>query len=144
MPVNTMNAKSNKILIVDDDELILSCLERLLSRRFNLELALGPERALESVNTLGPYAVVLTDMRMPGMNGIDLLKRVHHLSPATVGLLLSGNASADDFKESIDAKVVFRVIQKPFELDEVAGILHEALELYHRHLQRNSGTDPEF
>lgn len=123
-------SKSRRILFVDDDELILSCFERLLGRRFDLDVAESPEQALEAVSTRGPYAVVVSDMGMPGMNGIELLSKVKQACPDTVGMLLSGNAEFDEADEAARQGIVFRLIQKPCPTEELIQILEEALARY--------------
>ena len=60
---------AEKILLVDDDSNILDAYRRSLNREFSLETALGAEQALKLVADNGPYAVVVSDMRMPGMSG---------------------------------------------------------------------------
>ncbi len=64
---------SEKILLVDDDVNLLEGFRRSLSREFLMETALGGEQALKLVADNGPYAVVVSDMRMPGIDGIHLL-----------------------------------------------------------------------
>lgn len=123
-------SKKRLILFVDDEELVLLCFERLLGRRFDLEFAGGPDQALEAVSTRGPYAVVVSDMGMPGMNGIELLSKVKQACPDTVGLLLSGNAEFDEADEAIRQGIVFRLVQKPCPTEELIQILEEALARY--------------
>ena len=64
---------TEKILFVDDDELILGGYRRMLSRHFVLETAVGGDQALDRIATGGPYAVIVSNMRMPGMDGLQLL-----------------------------------------------------------------------
>ncbi|HYR89231.1 MAG TPA: response regulator [Terriglobia bacterium] len=127
-----------KILIVDDDQWILSCFERMLGRCFNLETALGPLQALKTVATDGPYAVVLSDMRMPVMNGLDMLAKMKEISPSTVGLILTGYAG-DEMARSIKSGVLFKLIEKPCPLDQLKVILEEALAKYEEKEGLNAG-----
>ena len=126
---------SNKILIVDDDEMILMCFERVLGRRFNIETALGSKRGLELVTSGGPYAVVLSDLRMPGISGMDLVARAKALSRETVCILLSGNADIEETKGAVRSGIVFRLVEKPCPPDELIQILEEALALNKQRLQ---------
>ena len=66
---------AEKVLCVDDEVNILLSLQRQLRKQFHLESALGPEKALASIEHEGPYAVVVSDLQMPGMNGLELLAR---------------------------------------------------------------------
>lgn len=128
----------HKILIVDDDEWILSCFERLLGRCFNLETAIGPLRGLQLIAENGPYAVVLSDMRMPVMNGLALLAKVKELSPNTVGLVLTGNAYPHEIKECLRSGLLFKLVEKPCPLDQLKTLLEEALAKYEENVQRQS------
>src|SRR6059036_1987180 len=101
----------DKILIVDDDDLVLACFERLLGRRFNVETVTGPFAELDAISARGPYAVLMSDLRMPGMNGMQLIEKVHELSPNTVGIVLSGNVDSEDFDSA--ASAVYKVLDKP-------------------------------
>ena len=123
----------NKILIVDDDELILDCFERLLARQFNVETAIGPYAALEAIAARGPYAVLLSDLRMPGMSGLQLIEKAKELSPNIVGIVLSGNAPTADF----EGGMVYRVLDKPCSPALLADTLIEALS-HHNKLCGNS------
>ncbi len=119
-----------KVRLVDDDDLVLACLERMLSRHFQLEAAPGPWEALHAVSTKGPFAVVVSDMRMPGLNGLQFLAKAKELVPDTIGILLSGNP------EDVEAEVagndlVFKVLSKPTPYDELIKVITEAIE--HRH-----------
>ena len=119
--------ENRRILLVDDDPLILSCYERLLGRRFNLDVAMGAAEALQRISRDGPYAVVISDMKMPGMTGLELLTKTKETSPGTVRLLLSGNAEFDGAGRVVREGIVFRVLQKPCPIDELIEILESAL-----------------
>src|SRR6267143_7030419 len=90
-----------KVLFVDDDDLVLACFERMLSRHFNVDTAPGPWEGLHAISTKGPYSVVVSDMRMPGLNGMQFLTKAKELVPGTVGIILSGNP--DDFTIEFEA-----------------------------------------
>ena len=71
----------DKILFVDDDVMVLSGLKRQLRNQFNIETALSGKEALKIIKTNGPYAVVVSDFLMPGMNGIELLSMSEGYQP---------------------------------------------------------------
>src|SRR5690606_11384892 len=83
---------TDRILFVDDDANVLAAQRRLLRGRFEMDSAQGGEEALRAIETQGPYAVVVADMRMPGMDGVELLRRVMAAAPHTVRVMLTGNA----------------------------------------------------
>ena len=78
-----METMSEKILLVDDEPNVLRACERLLHNRFETDAAVGGVEALTAINTKGPYAVVLSDMRMPQMDGLQLLTRIKSIAPDT-------------------------------------------------------------
>ena len=117
-----------KILCVDDEVNILLSLQRQLRKQFHLESALGPEKALAAIERDGPFAVVVSDLQMPGMNGLELLARVRELSPATVRIMLTGQADLDTAIAAVNQGNIFRFLTKPCSAEELAGTLNAALE----------------
>ena len=79
-----------RVLCVDDEPRVLEGLALHLRRRFQLFLAASGDQALEKLKAVGGAAVVVSDMRMPGMNGAVLLARVRNLYPDTIRILLTG------------------------------------------------------
>jgi len=76
----------DRILCVDDDPNILQAYQRALRKKhFQIESVLGGEAALAAVNNHGPYAVVVADMRMPGLSGAELLAKIKQCAPDTCG-----------------------------------------------------------
>ena len=121
---------SEKILLVDDDSNILDGFRRTLSREFLLETALGGEQALKLVADKGPYAVVVSDMRMPGMDGIQLLIRIKSISPDTIRVMLTGNADMETAINAINEGSIFRFLNKPCSKEIMAKTLTAALVQY--------------
>lgn len=119
---------TEKILFVDDDELILASWERSLRRQFDVETALGPKQAIEKIQSFGPYGVVVSDMRMPEMNGLQLLERVRELSPDTVRLILTGNADIRTAIDAVNQGHIFRFLEKPCPIEVLGKVLTVALE----------------
>ena len=83
------------ILLVDDDRNILDGYRRNLRGEFLIDVAQSGQEALGLLDSKGPYAVVISDMRMPGMDGIELLRRVKSAPPETVRVMLTGNAETE-------------------------------------------------
>ena len=81
-----------KVLLVDDDEMLLAGLKRQLRNRFKIETAISGEDAVKMVEENGPYAVVVSDYIMPGMNGIEFLRQVKVSDPHTIRMMLTGSA----------------------------------------------------
>jgi len=77
---------------VDDDPNVLQALARQHGRRFDIHIALGCENGIMALTGDGPFAVVISDLRMPGLDGIRFLSLVRRVSPDTVRIMLTGKA----------------------------------------------------
>ncbi len=119
-----------KILLVDDDSNVLDGYRRGLRGEFVLETALGGEDAVSLARANGPYAVVISDMRMPGMDGIQLLSRIKALSPDTIRVMLTGNADTETAINAINEGSIFRFLSKPCSKDVMAKTITAALMQY--------------
>jgi response regulator RpfG family c-di-GMP phosphodiesterase len=114
-----------KILLVDDEENVLQAYTRVLRGRFALDTALGGEAALECMADRGPYAVVVSDMRMPGMDGVTFLAWAMAQHPDTVRLMLTGNADQGTAMEAVNRGAIFRFLTKPCDSE----LLGQTLDL---------------
>ena len=121
---------TERILCVDDDPNILHAYQRALRRQYHIESALGGEEALDAVVNQGPYAVVVADMRMPGMNGVQLLAKVKELAPDTVRMMLTGNADQQTALEAVNEGQIFRFMTKPCPPEVFANVLEAGLVQY--------------
>jgi response regulator RpfG family c-di-GMP phosphodiesterase len=121
---------SDTILFVDDDVRILSALQRSLHRSYHIEIACGPDDALEALNG-DTYAVVVSDLNMPRMNGIEFLTRVKRRTPDTVRILLTGQADFGSAMAAVNDGNVFRFLSKPCTQDVLTKALDAGLEQYH-------------
>jgi response regulator RpfG family c-di-GMP phosphodiesterase len=115
------------ILLVDDDRQILDGYRRSLRGEFLMDTVPSGQEALNLIESKGPYAVVISDMRMPGMDGVELLRRVKSLSPETVRIMLTGNADQDSAVEAINEGNIFRFLNKPCEKEKMAKTITAAL-----------------
>lgn len=121
---------SERILCVDDEANILQAYQRALRKQFDLETALGPEEALAAIRARGPFAVVVADMRMPGISGVQLLERIGEISPNTVRMMLTGNADQQTAMDAVNEGHVFRFMTKPCSPEKFAKALEAGLEQY--------------
>lgn len=119
---------TDKILFVDDEENVLQSMKRQLRKRFPLQTALSGDEALKVLKEKGPFAVIVSDMRMPGMNGVELLSRVKDLYPDTVRIMLTGNADQETAMDAVNNGQIFRFLTKPCSI----AILVPALALAQR------------
>ena len=121
---------AERILLVDDDTNVLDGYRRGLSREFLMETAAGGQEALKLTAENGPYAVVISDMRMPGIDGIQLLSKIKVLSPETIRVILTGNADLGTAIEAINEGSIFRFLTKPCSKEVMARTLTAALVQY--------------
>ncbi len=121
---------NEKILFVDDEPNILQSMERQLRKRYKVRTALGGEEALIILKEQGPFAVIVSDMRMPGMDGVQLLSRVKDLYPETVRMMLTGNADQDTAVEAVNTGHIFRFLTKPCATPTLVTSLALALHQY--------------
>lgn len=119
-----------KVLFVDDDENILKTFKRSLSGDYEVHVASGPEKGLETVAMHGPFAVVVSDFKMPGMDGITFLNKVRKLSADTVRVMLTGYADLDNTMAAVNSGEVFRFLTKPCEVDTLSDVLTTCIKQY--------------
>ena len=121
---------TEKILLVDDEPAVLQGYQRLLRGEFNLDTAVSGAGALIALEKNGPYAVVVSDMRMPQMDGVELLTRIKTLSPDSVRVMLTGNADIQTATKAVNEGNIFRFLTKPCEKELMATTLTAALMQY--------------
>jgi two-component system response regulator AtoC len=118
--------KSFDVLVVDDEEDNLDAFRFAFRKSFSLHYALGGAPALGQLGRLDP-AVIVSDQRMPGMNGIEFLKQAKQRRPDTVGILLTAYADLAVLIEAVNSGAVDRYLQKPWDSKELTVILRQAI-----------------
>jgi response regulator RpfG family c-di-GMP phosphodiesterase len=108
-----------RILLVDDEENILQGYHRVMRHVFEMDVALGGAQALQAMEKHGPYAVVIADMRMPGMSGLDLLTEARFRFPDTTRIMLTGNSDQKTATDAVNHGQVFRFLTKPCPPEEL-------------------------
>ncbi len=120
---------TERILFVDDEKNILDSMKRLLRKRFEIDTALGPTAGLEMVKKF-KFAVVVSDLRMPSMDGIEFLSHVRTLNEDTVRIMLTGYADLDASIAAVNEGRVFRFLTKPCPDQQLIQTLQAALDQY--------------
>ena len=120
----------DKILLVDDDAMILAGLKRQLRSQFRIETALSGEEALEIIDEKGPFAVVVSDYYMPGMNGIDFLCRVKKVDPDTVRMMLTGSADMSTAIAAVNEGSIFQFHPKPCPAEKLGEAIKSGIHKY--------------
>lgn len=119
-----------RILCVDDEPNVLTAYQRQFRKKFEIHTALDGYTALQLLNDHGPFAVVVSDMRMPGMNGIELLKKFEAKAPDTVRIMLTGNNDQQTAMDAINDGHIFRFLLKPCPQDVLQQALISGLDQY--------------
>jgi len=118
---------TERILFVDDEPNILDTFRRNLRRAFDVATAEGPEQGLQALESAGPFAVVVSDLRMPVMDGIVFLEHVRERAPDAVRIILSGHGDFATAVAAVNRGAVFRFLTKPCPPEELVGVLRDAL-----------------
>lgn len=122
----------NKILLVDDDAMVLAGLKRQLRAQFRIETALSGEEALKIIDEKGPFAVVVSDYYMPGMNGIDFLCKVKTVDPDTVRMMLTGSADMSTAIQAVNEGSIFQFHPKPCPADTLGKAIKSGIDKYRK------------
>ena len=116
------------ILCVDDERIILRTLQRLFHRRsYKVLIADSAKKALEIIEKTS-VDVIVSDMRMPEMDGAALLEKVANSHPSTYRIVLSGYADFESTVAAINLGKINRFINKPWNNDELVNAVEEGLE----------------
>ncbi len=122
--------KKTRVLCVDDEPQVLQGLALHLRQRFEVVSATSGAQGLELVGSAGPFAVVLSDMRMPGMDGASFLGKVREVAPDTVRMLLTGHADMNAAIAAVNHGQIFRFLIKPCPPDQLRMAFDAAEEQY--------------
>ncbi len=116
-----------KILFVDDEPNVLEAFQRQLRKQFPIETAVGPVAGLAALENPDNFAVVVADMRMPEMNGVEFLVKVKEIAPDIVRMMLTGNAEQQTAIEAINEGSIFRFLNKPCSTEKLVAAVNAAL-----------------
>jgi len=133
------------IICVDDEKIILQSLknelQELIYEGYIVETAESGVEALEVIGELleAGYELpaVIIDYIMPGMKGDELLKKIHQISPATIKIMLSGQATIDGITSAINQANLFNYIEKPWKRENLRSVLNEAINKYYEVINKN-------
>ncbi|HET9576831.1 MAG TPA: response regulator [Usitatibacter sp.] len=117
-----------RVLFVDDEERILAGLRALFRHEYNVLITDAPQEALALVKRHG-IQVVVSDQRMPGMTGVELLRRVKEQAPQAVRILLTGYTDLAALVGSINQGEIFRFVKKPWDNEELRQVLSDAAKI---------------
>lgn len=121
---------SQKILFVDDEALLLKSIKRQFRREFDIVMAESGAAGLAAIAEQGPFAMVVSDYNMPGMNGVQFLNAVYRAKPETVLVMLTGRADLDLAIEALNNAHISRFLNKPCPKQILQDTLADGLEQY--------------
>src|SRR4028118_584673 len=119
-----------KLMVVDDEPDNLDLLYRTFRREFRVFKADGAIKALELLDKEGEMAVIISDQRMPQMNGTEFLSKTVNRFPETIRILLTGYTDVEDLVEAINSGKVFKYITKPWNPENLRLVINQASETY--------------
>lgn len=129
---DTTGQRDGCVLFVDDEENILRALQRLFNdENFPVLTAASGEAAQQIIAGRDDLAVIVSDQRMPGMTGTELLAHARRHSPLTVRILLTGYADINAAMDSINKGGIYRYITKPWQDEELLQTVRAAYQQYH-------------
>ena len=122
----------DKVLLVDDDAMVLAGLKRQLRNQFSIDTALSGEEALQRLRENGPYAVIVSDFMMPGMNGIEFLSQVKESNPETIRMMLTGTADMPTAIKAVNEGNIFQFHPKPCPTETLSKAIQSGLTHYNK------------
>jgi response regulator RpfG family c-di-GMP phosphodiesterase len=123
-------AKQDKILMVDDEPNVLSGYQRTVGRSHPLTIAEGAAAGLAAIQSAGPFAVVITDMRMPEMTGLEFIASARASAKESVFMMLTGNADQQTAVDAINCGQIFRFLNKPCSPQQLDQAIRAGLRQY--------------
>ncbi|MBM3422793.1 MAG: SpoIIE family protein phosphatase [Chlorobi bacterium] len=135
------NREELTILFVDDEPDILSSINRFLRREAYRKITAESGQAALSIMDETPVDIIVSDLRMPGMSGLQLVSEIKRRNPDTIRMMLSGSQDIDQIIESINTGEVFRFIPKPVEPDSFRTIINDAIDYYRLRTERQELFD---
>jgi response regulator RpfG family c-di-GMP phosphodiesterase len=119
-----------RVLFVDDEPNVLNGIRRSLRNDFDIHTAASGKEALQILEGDEPFGVVVSDCRMPEMDGIELLQRCSKLSPQSVRIMLTGNLDQETAVKAVNTGDVFKFLNKPCEADALKQVIGQAVRQY--------------
>ncbi|MFP4008598.1 MAG: SpoIIE family protein phosphatase [Spirulinaceae cyanobacterium] len=130
--------KKLKLMVVDDEPDNLDLLYRTFRRDFRVFKADGAVSALETLDREGEMAVIISDQRMPVMNGTEFLSKTVDRFPETIRILLTGYTDVEDLVDAINSGKVFKYITKPWNPENLKAVVQQAADTYRVLKQRTN------
>ena len=132
-------AESIKLLCVDDERNVLRALERIfMDDDYEILTAISGEEGLAVLAENDDVQVVVSDFRMPGMNGVEFLRQVCEKYPETVRIVLSGYADTGAVVSAINEGQIYKFVSKPWSDEELRQTVAKAVEAFSLHRENRA------
>ena len=125
-------APKPRVLCVDDEEFILEGIASNLRKSFKITTAKSGQEALDLMEREETFPIIISDMRMPGMDGAQFLKQARQVSPDSIRILLTGHADLEAAISVVNEGKIFRYLTKPCPVKELKEILDQAMGQYEK------------
>lgn len=119
-----------KVLYVDDEVMNLFLFENLLAENFEILTAKSPELGLEILKNDDTIDIVISDMKMPVMNGLQFIEKAQEFYKKCPYLILSGYHKIPEIEEALESGMIRGYLQKPFEVDQITATIHKEIEAF--------------
>lgn len=127
---SSIEASKPRVLFVDDEPAILESLRRSVRREFAADTAIDADHGLDCLRRGGPYCIVVSDMRMPGMDGAEFLATVRTISPESVRVMLTGCDEIEIAMRAVNDGRIFEFLSKPVPTADLLSCLRTCLAHY--------------
>lgn len=121
---------NQRILFVDDEQNLLSGYKRTFKREFEVDTAHSGQLGILKLKETGPYAVIVSDMRMPEMDGVEFLAHAKEIAPDSTRIMLTGNNDLETAMKAVNEGNIFRFLTKPCPSEHLRNTLLAAMEQY--------------
>jgi response regulator RpfG family c-di-GMP phosphodiesterase len=119
---------SQRVLFVDDEPQVLEGIQRSLRKRVEMQTATNGAEGLRLITEEGPFALVVSDMRMPGMSGAQFLAKVREQQPDVVRMILSGQSDMQATIDAVNQGHIYRFLSKPCAVDQLLSAVEDGLK----------------
>lgn len=122
--------KRPQVMLVDDEPRVLEGYRRHLRKQFDISIIDSPHAALDQLADSGSFGVVVSDFRMPGMDGVQFLSEVRRAYPSITRVMLTGQADYQSTIEAVNRGNIFRFLSKPCSPEALASAIEDAMQLH--------------
>jgi len=115
------------VLYVDDEPINLMLFEKNFVRTYTVFTAESGYKGLEKLSNNPAIKIVVSDMKMPGMNGVEFIRKAKNKYPAIEFFILTGYEITEEIADALNEKIISKYFRKPFNMHEIDSAINEAL-----------------